>query len=206
MEFPRHAPIGASPVFPPVFHSAGRRAGLALLLATALPLANAAAPAQPGTTSAALPKAAVVISDTPLTRPATATRILAARRYAGFWNNGDPALARGALAPAFADRTLPAGRAQGLNGPLQASKTMRQAIPDLSCEVEQLILAGDRAVVHLRFRGHFSGRFGDLQGQGQAIDFVATDIYRIGRDRIDENWHIEDNVVLLGQMGVIGRK
>ncbi|MGO4780720.1 ester cyclase, partial [Lysobacter sp. 2RAB21] len=59
-------------------------------------------------------------------------------------------------------------------------------------------------IVHLRFGGHFTGRFGDTQGRGQTIDFVATDIYRIGRDRIDENWHIEDNLALLKQLGVLG--
>ncbi len=39
-----------------------------------------------------------------------------------------------------------------------------------------MIVAGDRVVVHLHFRGHFTGRFTQTQGQGQAIDFVATDI------------------------------
>jgi hypothetical protein len=29
-----------------------------------------------------------------------------------------------------------------------------------------MIVAGDRVVAHLRFRGHFTGRFGQIQGQG----------------------------------------
>jgi len=53
---------------------------------------------------------------------------------------------------------------------------MHAAIPDSRCEIEQMIVAGDRVVVHLHFRGHFTGRFKQTQGQGQAIDFVATDI------------------------------
>jgi predicted ester cyclase len=127
----------------------------------------------------------------------------AALRYASFWNTGDEAFARQALAPDFIDRTLPPGRAQGVQGALDASRTFRAAVPDLDCSVEQLIVAGDRVVAHLHFRGHFSGRFGDRQGHGQPVDFIATDIYRIADGRIAENWHIEDNLTLLTQLGVV---
>lgn len=127
----------------------------------------------------------------------------AALRYASFWNTGDEAFARQALAPDFIDRTLPPGRAQGVQGALDASRTFRAAVPDFGCSVEQLIVAGDRVVAHLHFRGHFSGRFGDRQGHGQPVDFIATDIYRIADGRIAENWHIEDNLTLLTQLGVV---
>ena len=127
----------------------------------------------------------------------------AALRYASFWNTGDEAFAGQALAPDFIDRSLPSGRAQGVQGALDASRTFRAAVPDLACSVEQLIVAGDRVVAHLHFRGHFSGRFGDRQGHGQPVDFIATDIYRIADGRIAENWHIEDNLTLLTQLGVV---
>jgi predicted ester cyclase len=126
-------------------------------------------------------------------------------RYDTFWNTGDEALARAALAPNFIDDTLPTGRPQGLAGPLAASKLIRLAIPDIRCEIEQMIVAGDRVVAHLRFRGHFTGRFGQMQGQGQTINFIATDIYRVADGRIAENWHIEDNLTLQQQLGLIPR-
>lgn len=130
--------------------------------------------------------------------------VLAARHYASFWNNGDETLARAALAPGFTDRTLPPGRAQGLPGPLAASTFVRAAVPDMRADIEQLIVSGDRAIVHLRFRGHFTGSFKGVQGKGQAIDFIATDIYRIAEGQITDNWHIEDNLAFLRQLGVIG--
>ena len=133
----------------------------------------------------------------------SAAGILAARRYAAFWNTGDEAYAKAALAPDFMDRTLPAGRAQGVAGPLQASKAFRTAVPDLSAEILQMVVAGDRVSVQYRFRGHFSGRFGDVAGKGQAIDFTAFDIYRVHLGRIAENWHLEDNLQLMKQMGII---
>jgi predicted ester cyclase len=132
-------------------------------------------------------------------------QILAARRYDTFWHTGDAQFATDALAPDFIDRTLPPGRAQGVEGPLAASKFVRAAIPDLGCEIEQMIVAGDRVVAHLHFRGHFTGRFKDAQGKGETIDFIATDIYRIADGRIAENWHLEDNLTLLQQLGQIAK-
>jgi predicted ester cyclase len=146
-----------------------------------------------------------LIVDGSLPKAQVDAQILAARRYATFWSTGDEALARAALAHDFTDRTLPAGRPQGLAGPLAASKLMHAAIPDIRCEIEQMIVAGDRVVVHVRFRGHFTGRFRQTQGQGQAIDFVATDIYRIANGRIADNWHIEDNLTLMQQLDLVAK-
>jgi len=144
-----------------------------------------------------------LIIDRSMPRAHVDVQIIAARRYDTFWHTGDEALALAALAPNFIDNTLPPGRPQGLTGSLAASKVMRAAIPDLGCDIEQMIVAGDRVVAHLRFRGHFTGRFKQVHGQGQTINFVATDIYRIADGRIVENWHIEDNLTFQQQLGLI---
>ncbi|WP_116137732.1 ester cyclase [Trinickia diaoshuihuensis] len=130
-------------------------------------------------------------------------QILAARRYDTFWTTGEPEMARAALAPDFIDRTLPRGRVQGIEGPLAASKTFHAAVPDVRCDVEQMIVAGDRVIAHLRFTGHFTGTFNGVHGAGQPIDFIATDIYRIRDGKIADNWHIEDNLTLLQQLGIV---
>ena len=170
---------------------------LAALTPFALP-ARAAEAAPP------LPEPRSSVLDRSLSPERLALQSLAARRYYGFWNSGDAALARAALAPGFIDRNLPAGRPQGPEGPLFASRQFRAAVPDLSAEVEEMPIVGDRVVGRLRFRGHFSGSFGGRQGDGRAIDFIATDIYRIDAEgRIAENWHLEDNLTLLQQLGAV---
>lgn len=128
---------------------------------------------------------------------------LAARRYYAFWNTGEPRYAEAALAPDFMDRNLPAGRPQGRPGPLFASKIFRAAVPDLRLEVEEMLIVGDRAIGRLHFSGHFTGQFQGKAGQGQVVDFIATDIYRVAAGRIAENWHLEDNLTLLQQLGVV---
>jgi predicted ester cyclase len=50
--------------------------------------------------------------------------------------------------------------------------------------------------------GHFTGAFGTTRGDGQPVSFIATDLLRIRNGRITDNWHIEDNLTLLQQMGV----
>ena len=172
-----------------------------LVLATAS-LSTQAAPAED------LPQAKSVVVDRSIPAKQLAAMTLAARRYYAFWNTGEERYAEAALAADFTDRTLPAGRPQGKEGPLFASRNFRAAVPDLHAEVEEMLLVGDRVVGRLHFTGHFTGQFGSganaKQGDGRAIDFIATDIYRIRDKRIADNWHLEDNLTLLQQLGVIG--
>ncbi|WP_437303099.1 ester cyclase [Sorangium sp. So ce388] len=152
-----------------------------------------------------LPEPRSMVVDASLSKAQADAEILAARRFYAFWSTGDASYLDAAIAPSFTDRTLPAGRPQGPAGPAFASKGFRAAVPDLTCEVEQLIVAGDRVVAHLRFRGHFTGTFGDRKGAGQPVDFIATDILRVQEGRITDNWHIEDNLTLFQQLGVVAQ-
>jgi predicted ester cyclase len=126
----------------------------------------------------------------------------AVRAFYDFWNTGDEGLLKEAIAPNFTDHTLPPGRPQGPEGPAFASRRFRAAVPDLKVTVEKMIVAGDYVTVHMSFTGHFTGRFGQTQGKGQAIPFIASDLVKIQNGRITDNWHIEDNLTLLQEMGV----
>jgi predicted ester cyclase len=128
--------------------------------------------------------------------------IKAARAFYGFWNSGDTAYLKQVISDRFTDRTLPAGRPQGPEGPAFASRGFRAAVPDLGVTVEKMIVAGDYVTVHMVFTGHFSGKFGDTAGKGQPIRFIATDLLKVEDGRITDNWHIEDNLTLFQQMGL----
>jgi predicted ester cyclase len=142
------------------------------------------------------------------TTPMAATRSSiekAAFAFYKFWKTGDASLLRGTLSPSFTDHTLPPGRPQGPEGPAFASRNFRQAVPDLDVSIRKMIIAGDYVTVHMHFTGHFTGSFGDAHGSGQPIDFIATDLIRVSDGRITDNWHIEDNLTLLQQMGIVPR-
>jgi predicted ester cyclase len=128
--------------------------------------------------------------------------VKAARAFYEFWNTGDEAVLKRVIAPTFKDHTLPAGRPQGPEGPVFASRQFRAAVPDLGVTVEKMIVAGEYVTVHMKFTGHFTGKFGHTQGKGQSIAFIATDLVKVANGRITDNWHIEDNLTLFQQMGV----
>ncbi|MET8542024.1 ester cyclase [Kitasatospora sp. NPDC004799] len=121
-----------------------------------------------------------------------------------FWNTGQQRYLDAAISPRFRDNTLPAGRPQGPAGPVFASRNFRAAVPDLTCELSDVLIAGDDITARLVFRGHFTGTFGGVRGQGQRVEFNAIDIQHVGTDRIVEDWHIEDNATLMAQLGVNG--
>ena len=92
---------------------------------------------------------------------------------------------------------------KGVKGVLEASKNFRAAIPDLKAKIEELLVVHDRAVVRYSFTGHFTGSFKDLKGDGREISFRAVDIYRVQDGQISDNWHLEDNLSLMQQLGVV---
>jgi predicted ester cyclase len=151
---------------------------------------------------AAEPRIEQVVVATTIPPAQQAAEFDVAKRFYAFWNTGDASLLATALSPGFTDHTLPPGRPQGPEGPAFASRQFRQAVPDLEVDVTKMIVANDYVTVHMTFHGHFTGTFGTVQGKGQPIRFIATDLLRIEAGRITDNWHIEDNLTLLTMMGV----
>lgn len=151
----------------------------------------------------AVPETLIVPRDITAARREVLTN--AARKFYIFWNTSDEKTLGEAISDKFFDHTLPAGRPQGPAGPLAVSKAFLAAVPDLKVTVEQQILAVDRVVSHLRFTGHFTGVFKGVKGKNQPIDFVATDILRITDGKITDNWHIEDNLTFLQQIGFVSQ-
>jgi predicted ester cyclase len=159
--------------------------------------------AQRNTTAAATPETLIVAGDIPAER--REAMLASAASFYRFWNTGDDTLLRQAISERFVDHTLPPGRPQGPAGPAAAAKAFLAAVPDLKVVVSQQILARDRVVSHLRFTGHFTGQFKNTKGVGQPVDFIATDILAVDGDRITDNWHLEDNLTFLQQIGLIPR-
>jgi predicted ester cyclase len=119
-----------------------------------------------------------------------------------FWHTGEGKYLDAAVDGGFTDNTLPPGRPQGVTGPAVASANFRTAVPDLSCELADVLIVGDKITARLVFRGHFTGTLDGTQGSGQEIRFNAIDIQHAGADRIVEDWHIEDNLTFLQQIGL----
>jgi len=92
---------------------------------------------------------------------------------------------------------------QGPEGPAFAPRNFLAAVPDIRVELEKVIIAGNYVTVHMKFSGRFTGVFGQTAGKGQPIAFIATDLVKIEDGRITDNGHIEDNLTLFQEMGVV---
>lgn len=150
-----------------------------------------------------LPELKIVDIPSCKTMESLSPEILAARRFVAFWNTGDREYIDQALDPGFVDRTLPAGREQGPAGLIAAAENIRKAIPDLHIELEKLIISDQYVILHMDIRGHFTGVFKGLQGQGQDINYGATNIFKIKNCKITDNWHVEDLLKLYQQLGLV---
>ena len=152
----------------------------------------------------AIAKPRVEIVDRSLPPKTVAAMLVPVDAFYGFWNNGSQALLDQAIAPTFVDHALPPGRPQGPEGPMVAAKAFLGAVPDLRVAVTQRLVVGDRVVSALHFTGHFTGTFQGREGIGQPIDFIATDILAVHGGRITDNWHLEDNLTFMKQIGAAG--
>ncbi len=174
----------------------------------ALTLFAGTALAAPVSDSAALamtrPREQIVAKDITPVRLAALLKPVDA--FYGFWVNGSPGLLARAIGSDFVDHTLPPGRPQGPSGPAHASKGFLTAVPDLKVAVVQRLVVDDRVISHLRFTGHFTGTFMGHAGAGQPVDFIATDILRVRDGRITDNWHLEDNLTFLQQIGMVASR
>jgi predicted ester cyclase len=186
------------------FEPAAHPVLLGIVLGTTLTVTAAGRAAEIGDDAAvarAKPLEQIIAPD--LTAERRAELLKPVEAFYGFWNNGSATLLAAAIGPGFTDHTLPPGRPQGPGGPAMAAKAFMAAVPDLRCEVLQRLVVGDRVVSHLRFTGHFTGAFMGRAGGGQPIDFIATDILRVQGGRVTDNWHLEDNLTFLRQIGAV---
>jgi predicted ester cyclase len=141
--------------------------------------------------------------DRSLSKADAAQMIKTARLFYAFWDTGNEDYAAAAIDNDFRDNTLPEGRPQGPKGLLYASQIFRSAVPDLHCKIEDLLVSGDKVTARLLFTGTHKAEFMGHPATGKTVRFLAIDILRIRDGKIVEDWHLEDNLTLLEQLGVI---
>jgi steroid delta-isomerase-like uncharacterized protein len=82
----------------------------------------------------------------------------------------------------------------------QGFEMMKHAFPDLRAHIEDLVAAGDKVAVRLRFHGTHSGDFLGIPATGRAIEYVSHEFYRVADGLIAEEWICSDMATLLRQL------
>ncbi|MBO0807335.1 MAG: ester cyclase [Actinobacteria bacterium] len=89
---------------------------------------------------------------------------------------------------------------QGAEAWRQGFEMMRHAFPDLQARIEDIVAAGDKVAVRLRFRGTHTGEFLGIPATGRAIEYVSHEFYRVTGGLIAEEWICSDMATLLRQL------
>jgi predicted ester cyclase len=75
------------------------------------------------------------------------------------------------------------------------------AFPDITIDVLDIVVDGDRAAVRFRESGTHQGVFGDAAPTGRSLSWDGIAIYRVKDELIVEEWSVLDMLALLEGVG-----
>jgi steroid delta-isomerase-like uncharacterized protein len=134
-----------------------------------------------------------------ITSPATNIELVRAGLEAFNAGDADECMALAAPDLIMNLAELPEPR-RGLQVWQQGFEMMKHAFPDLQAHIEDIIAAGDKVAVRLRFRGTHSGEFLGIPATGRAIEYISHEFYRVADGLIAEEWICSDMATLLRQL------
>jgi len=119
------------------------------------------------------------------------------------WSKGDVAAAEAILSPGFVNHNPAFGHEATRDGYKQTVLQFRDAFPDLTMTVEDLLAEGDKVTLRFRVRGTHLGPFGAFGPSGRTVDFTGTGTGRIEKGQIAELWVNGDLLGLVQQLGAV---
>jgi steroid delta-isomerase-like uncharacterized protein len=117
---------------------------------------------------------------------------LVERFYHVVWNKADEAEARKILAPDFRFRGSLGPELRGPGGFIAYMRTLRAALPDFICRIEDLIAMEDRVAARMSFIGTHRGRFFGVEATGREIKWNGAAFFRTSGESIVELWVLGD--------------
>ncbi len=88
-------------------------------------------------------------------------------------------------------------------GQRQFFHMMRQAFPDMSAEIRELIAEGSKVVARVRFTGTHRGEFAGIPSTGKAVDFDVIDVFAWRDGQATDHWGVSDTLTLMTQIGAL---
>ena len=119
------------------------------------------------------------------------------------WTNGDVGLLDQLHTPGFRDRTGNPGVTPDTAGMKQFILRFRAAFPDAVITIEDMVAEGDRVAARWTMRGTHTGEFNGIPATGRPFTMAGFGLMRIQDGRIAELWHLEDDLAVLRQLGII---
>jgi predicted ester cyclase len=117
---------------------------------------------------------------------------------------GDIAGAGELVADSFIEHEGGPGFPPTKEGALDFFRALREAFPDMSMIVEDVLADGDKTVARVRMIGTHEGSFMGIVPTGATVDVQLIDIMRFdAAGRVCEHWGVTDMLTLMQQLGVV---
>jgi steroid delta-isomerase-like uncharacterized protein len=124
------------------------------------------------------------------------------RYYEDVLNTGDIGALQGLAVSHYDEHDPLPGQANGLEGLRQRVEMLRSAFrPQFT--IEDMIAEQDKVVVRWTSRGTHVGEFMGLPATGKPYTIAGIDIHRLQDGKMEEHWHVVDQLSQLQQLGVI---
>lgn len=124
--------------------------------------------------------------------------------YYRMWNRWDEDAMRRLLAPDIDFRGSIGLQVSGHDGFAGYMRTVRAAFPDFSNRIDELIVAGDRAVARLSYTGTHEGPLLGRPASGRAVAYAGVAMFTFRDGRIARVWVLGDLWSLMRQIGAVG--
>ncbi len=140
--------------------------------------------------------------DGPDTTATEANKMHVRQFFENVWSTGDLAIRDSFLAADYRGHLVGSAEPLDREGWTAWFTDFRQAFPDASFTVEDLVAEGDRVAARLTMRGTHQGTFNGIPATGREVVVTGMSIERIVNGRIVEGWNENDALGMLIQLGV----
>lgn len=117
-------------------------------------------------------------------------------------NNGNFSVLDEVVHPKYVFRT-PGQELYGPEGLKGLFAAYRTAFPDLNIEIDDLIIAGDKAVISFTLTGTHEGDLMGIAATGKQVKVNGMVLSRFEDGKIVEEWEILDQLTMFQQLGVV---
>ncbi|MGA7230432.1 MAG: ester cyclase [Xanthobacteraceae bacterium] len=121
----------------------------------------------------------------------TATELVE-RFYNLVWNKADETEARRILARDFRFRGSLGPELRGPDGFIAYMRSVHAALGGFTCQIEEVIAAGDQAAARMSFYGRHRGRFFGIEPSGGEIRWSGAAFFKTRGGTIIELWVLGD--------------
>ena len=101
------------------------------------------------------------------------------------------------------DESLTPAEARGFDGFVRHVEIAREAFPDATVTIKDMIAEGDRVCVRFVFEGTHEGRFAGFEPTGNRVRGTNMVLMRLVEGKIVERWEESDSMELLSQIDAL---